>query len=153
MHQLQLISPSLSIFCSLVRSWYLHLFLLSFNIIQWSAGTAKVIIRQVLVFFLLLTITRFGCVAEIRWFVCISESQRSLCITFSWTDSGICIHHLFVWSYFNFLYNSQWITFPTQSCQDLYSFSTNLLDSLIIRLIVWSLSPHYLHFLFSFAFT
>ena len=28
---------------------------------------------------------------------------------------GLCIYHLFVWSNFNFLHNSQWISLPTQS--------------------------------------
>ena len=32
------------------------------------------------------------------------------------TDSGLYIYHLSVWSNFNLLHNSQWITFPTQSC-------------------------------------
>ena len=27
------------------------------------------------------------------------------------TDSGLCIYHLFVWSNFNILYSSKWITF------------------------------------------
>ena len=40
------------------------------------------------------------------------------------------------------------ITLPTQSCLVLYSFSANLLHSLIMWLIVLSLSPHCLHLLF-----
>ena len=35
-----------------------------------------------------------------------------MCISFSRMDSGLSIHHLFVWSNLNFLQNSQWITFP-----------------------------------------
>ena len=58
-------------------------------------------------------------------------------------DSGLCIYHLFIWSNLNFLYNSQWITLPKQSCLALYSFCANLLHSLII---VSSLSPHNLVF-------
>ena len=50
----------------------------------------------------------------IRWFVCISKSQRSFCVSFTRTDSGLCIYHLFVWSNFNFFHDSQWITFPNQ---------------------------------------
>ena len=46
-----------------------------------------------------------------------SKSHRSLCVSFSRTDSGLCIYHLFVWSNLNFLHNSQWITLPAQSCQ------------------------------------
>ena len=85
--------------------------------------------RQVL--FLLLTITRTGCLAKIRWSVCISKSQRGLCVSFSRTSSGLCIYHLFVWLNLNFLHNSQWITFPTQSYLLLHSFCGNLLLSLI----------------------
>ena len=33
-------------------------------------------------FFFSLTITRFGRLAEIIWFVCISKSQRNLCVLF-----------------------------------------------------------------------
>ena len=32
------------------------------------------------------------------------------------TDSGLCIYHLLIWSNFNLLHSSQWITFPIQSC-------------------------------------
>ena len=60
----------------------------------------------------------------------------------------LCIYHLFVWSNFNFLHNSQWITLPTQLCLVLLSFCDNLLHSLIMWLIVSSLSPHKLHLLF-----
>ena len=45
----------------------------------------------------LLTITRSGCLAEIRWSVCILKSQRNLCVSFSWTNSGSSLYHLFVW--------------------------------------------------------
>ena len=39
----------------------------------------------------LLFITRSGHLDEIRWSVCISKHQWSLCISFSRTDSGLCI--------------------------------------------------------------
>ena len=74
------------------------------------------------------------------WSVCISKSLWSSCISFSGTDDGLCIYHLFVWSNLNFLHNSQWIIFPTQSCHVLHSFCANLLHSLIMWLIVSSLS-------------
>ena len=77
-------------------------------------------------------------------FFCISKSQKILCVSFSRTDSGLCIYYL-VWSNFNFLHNFQWITFPTQSCLFLYSFYTSFLQWLIMRLIMSSLSPHNLH--------
>ena len=133
-------------FNSLARSRYIFLFSYSFSFTLWSSGTAKSTILRVLPF--LLIITRSGRLTEIRWSVCTSKSLRSLCVSFSGTDSGLCIYHLFVRSNFNFLHNSQWITFPNQSCLVLYSFCANLLHSLIIWLIVSTLSPYNLHFLF-----
>ena len=91
---------------------------------------------------------RSGLLAGIRWSVCMLKSHRSLCESFSRTGAGLCIYHLFVWSNWNFLHISQWITLPTQSCLALYSFCANLLHSLIMWLIVSSLSPHSLHLLF-----
>ena len=134
-----------SFFNSQARSRYLCLFSHSFNSTLWSAGTAKSTVLQVLFF---LFIIRFGRLAWIWWSVCISKSRRSLCFSFSRTDFGLCIYHLFEWSNFNFLHNSQWITFSSQSCLVLYSFGANLLHSLIMWLIVSSLSPHNLHLLF-----
>ena len=68
-HQFQLVSlsPSCSIdFSSLVRSTYLSLFLFSFFTL-WFIETATSTFRQVLfLFFFLLSITRFGHLAEIR---------------------------------------------------------------------------------------
>ena len=98
-----------SFFTSLARSRYLSLFSPSFNFTLWSARTAKSTIRQVLCF--LLTISRSGCLAEIRWSVCISNSRRIFCISFSRTDSGLYRNLLFAWSNSNFLYSSQWLTF------------------------------------------
>ena len=43
---------------------------------------------------------------NIRWPVCISNSQRIFYFSFSMPDSGLCIYHLFVWSNLNFLHNS-----------------------------------------------
>ena len=47
-------------------------------------------------------------------------AQRIFCISFSKTGSIIYIYHLVVWTNFNLLYNSQWITFPTHSCLHLW---------------------------------
>ena len=135
-----------SFFNSQTRSRHVSLFSYSFNSTLWFARTAKSTI--LLVFSFLLIIIRSGRLTEIRWSVCISKSLRSLCLLFSRIDSGLCIYHLFVWSNFNFLHKSQWITFPTQSCIVLYSFCANLQHSLIIWLIVSSLSLHNLHLLF-----
>ena len=45
----------------------------------------------------LLIIIRSSLLARIRWSVCIWKSHRSLCESFSRTDTGLCIYHLFVW--------------------------------------------------------
>ena len=133
-------------FNSLARSRYLSFFSLSFRFILWSAETAKSTILQIL--FLLLIIMRSGLLAGIRWSACILKSHRSSCESFSRTGAGLCIYRLFVWSNWNFLHISLWITLLTQSYLALYSFYANLLHSLIMRLIVSSLSPHSLHLLF-----
>ena len=136
----------LQFFYSLARSRYLSFFSLSFRFILWSAGTAKSTI--LLILFFLWIIMRSGLLAGIRWSVCMLKSHRSLYESFSWTGARLCIYHLFVWSNWNFLHISQWITLPTQSRLALYSFCANLLHSLIMWLIVSSLSLHRLHLLF-----
>ena len=95
-----------------------------------------------------LIISRSDRLAKISSSVCISKSQKSLCVSFSRTDSGLYIYHLFMWSNFDFLHKSQWMTLPTQSSLVLYSFCANLQHSLILWLFVSSLSPHNLHLLF-----
>ena len=87
-------------------SRYLYLFFLSFSFTVWSAGTSKSTIRQFL--FVLLTITRSGRLAEIRWSVCISKSQGILWVSFSKTDSGLCIYHLFGWPTYYHYYYTPW---------------------------------------------
>ena len=98
-----------------------------------------------LLLLLLLNIIRSDLLADIRWSVCMSKSHRSFCVSFSWTDAGLCIYvyHLVEWSNLNFLHISQWITLPSHSCQVLYSFCANLLHSLMM---VLSPSPHNLLF-------
>ena len=112
-HQLQLVSPFptwfVLFFSSLAMSKYQLIFSLSFIFILWSAKTTKS--------------TMNGLLAEICWSVCISKSQRILCLSFSWTDSGVCIYNMVVWSNFNLLHNSERITFPTQLYLVLYFFS------------------------------
>ena len=102
---------------------------------------------------LMLIIIRSGRLAEIWWSICISKSQRSMCVSFFRIDSGLCSYHSFVWSNFNFLLNWQWITLPTKLCLVLYSFCANLLHLLIMWLIISSLSPHSLHLLFCCVFS
>ena len=87
---------------------------------------------------LLLTIIRTGRLAEVGWSVCLWKSQKSFCVSFSITDSGLYINHLFVWWNFNFLHSFQWSILPYQSCLALYSFRDNFLHSLIMWLIVSS---------------
>ena len=113
---------SLFFFNSLARSSYLYFSSLTFNFTMWSTGTAKPTILQVLsfffffFFFFLLIIIRSGRLAQIKWFLCMSKSHWSFCVSFPCTDSGLYIYHLFVWPNFNYLNNSQWITLPIQSC-------------------------------------
>ena len=93
----------------------------------------------------LLIIMLCPCLTDIGWSVCVSKSQRSLCVSFYWTDSGSCIYHFFEWSNFTFLHNSQWITLPNQSCLVLYS-----VQAYYIRLLCdWSfrLNHHVIYFL------
>ena len=97
-----------------------------------------------------LTITRSG-----RWTIWlklgdpfISQIQRILCISFPRMDSRLCIYYLFVCSNLNFLHDSQWITFSTQSCLVLHYLNINLLHSFIMWQIILSLSPHSLRLLF-----
>ena len=93
-----------------------------------------------------LIIIRSGRLAQISWSVCISKSQKNLCILFSRIDSGLCIYHFFIWSNFNFLHSSLWITLHTKSNLVLYSFWANLQHSLMWW-ILSSLLPHNLHLL------
>ena len=67
-----------------------------FNFTLWSARTAKFTIRQVFFFLLLLVIIRSGRLPVIRWSVCMSKSQRSLCVSSDRTDAyTICSHGQF----------------------------------------------------------
>ena len=58
---------------------------------QWSSRTTRFIMQQIL--FFLLAIIRSGRLAEIRWSIFISNPPRSLCISFSRTDSGFFKSH------------------------------------------------------------
>ena len=92
-----------SFFSSLARSRYLSLYFLLILIFGLLWQQSPLFSR----FFFWLTITRSSHLAEIRWSVCISKSQRNLCISYSRTDSRLCICYLFIWSNLNFLHNSQ----------------------------------------------
>ena len=83
-------------------------FSLSFSFTPWSAGQQNPLFRKfsfflffsfLFFFFFFVIITRSGRLTEIRCSIGISKSQRSLCVSFSKTDSGFCIYHLFVWQF------------------------------------------------------
>ena len=125
------------------RSTYLSFRFLS--IVLWSVEKENSTIRH-LVFYCLLSI---GLVVWRRFdHLFISQNPRVFCLSFSRTDSGLYIYHLFAWSNLTFLHNSQWITFPIQSYLVLHSLCANFLHLLIMGFIVSSLSPHNLHLLF-----
>ena len=133
-------------FYSLGISRYLSLFSLYFSFILWSTAQKS----QQFCNFSVLCWLLSGMVFWPRLddpFVCQSLIEVYVCHILG-SDAGLCMYHLFVWSNFNFLYISQWITLPTQSRLVLYSFRTNLLHSLIMWLMVSSLSPQSLHLLF-----
>ena len=103
MYQQQLVSPSLLcpivFFNSLSRSRYLSFFLLSFIFTLWSARRQSPLFGRLS--FLLLTIFRSVHLADVKWSVSISKPQKTLSVSFPWTDSRLCIYHLFVWSNLN----------------------------------------------------
>ena len=70
-----------------------------YSVVSWDS---KVLQFFKFSFFSLLIIIRSSLLAEIRWSVCISKSQRSLCVSFSRTGAGLSIYHLFVWWNLNF---------------------------------------------------
>ena len=136
-----------SFFMSLVRFKFLSLFLLFFIFIVVCWDSKVHYTTGSPFFFFWLIITWFDLLAGISWFVCISKSLRIMCISLSKMDSGLCIYYLFIWSNFNFLHNSQWISFPFLSYLVLYSFLASLLHSLM-RLIISFLSTYNQHLLF-----
>ena len=116
-----------------------------------STGTAKnklvlffFIFFFFIFFFFLLIIPWSGLLVGIKRSLCIPKYLRILCISFSKTDSRLCIYHLVVWSNFNF----QLIIFPTQSGLIFYYLFTCLLHSLIMWYIISSLSPFNQHSVF-----
>ena len=112
---------------SLARPRYLYPFSLSFSFIMWPTGTAKSIIRQVLIFFCWLSLDRDVWPRLDDLFVAqnLREVLRRI----------LQNRFLFIWANSNFLHNSQWIPLATQSYLVLYSFSPNFLYSLIMWFI------------------
>ena len=91
----------------------------------------------------LLRITRSYRLAEIRWSAGISKSQRSCCVSFSRTDSGLSIY------YFSYGQISISCTIPAQSRLVLYSICAWLMYSLLMPLVVLSLYLSLLLLLFT----
>ena len=56
-------------------------------------------------------------------------------------------------SNYSFLHNSQWTTFPTQSCLVLFAFGACLLYLLIMWLTISFLSPHNVYLLFCWVWS
>ena len=52
-------------------------------------------------FLFLFNKTKSGLLAWIVWSICTSKYKRILCISFSWTDSDLCVYYLLLWSNFN----------------------------------------------------
>ena len=146
MHQLKLVLLSSScsnFFCSLARSGY-YCFFSPFNFNLWFSETAKgPLFGRFPCFFF----SFFFC-----WWSLLQDVWPRLVDSFAHIIllDGFWVVHipLFIWSNLIVLHNSQWITFPTQSCLVLYTCYVNLLYSLIILLIILSQSPHNLHLLF-----
>ena len=108
------------LFNSLARSRYLSFFSLSFHFTVVSRDNK---IHNSASYLFLLIIIKFDHLDEIRWSICITKYQRSLCVSFSSTEAGLWIYHWFEWSNFNFLHNSLWITLPAQLILFLCLFS------------------------------
>ena len=122
-NQLLLLSQLLSAFFScLARSKYLSIFFFHFHSAVGRHSKICKIFFFKIQFKKKLIKTNCGLLVGIGWSVCFSKSQRISWVSFSKTDSGLCIYILLVWSKSNLLYNSQWITFPTQSCLASFSF-------------------------------
>ena len=113
---------------------------------RWD-GKVYYMANFLLFLFIFLIITKSSLLDEIRWSVCISKSQRIMCLILT---NVFLLEHIPFCNIVKFKFLAQFpvISFPSQSCLVLYSFWTSLLYSLIIRLIFSSLSPRNLHFLF-----
>ena len=96
-------------FNSLARSRYLSFLSHFFNFTLWSAGKAKSTNLQVLFFFFVNYYEVWSSGRDLVIRLYLKKSLRNLRVSFSRTDVGFCIYHLFVWSNYNFLRSSQWI--------------------------------------------
>ena len=110
--------------CSQASSKYLSTFSIPLIFTLWCAGMIKSTIRQVLL---------FSVNSHKIWYsnlvhgICCHLKNSIFCASSSKTDSGLCIYNLVVWSNFNFLLISQWVTLSFYT-----PFAAFLLYSLII---------------------
>ena len=78
-------------FTSLAKSSYLFLFSLFSILFYGPMGQQS---PQFCKFSFFVILIRSNRLAEIWWYVYISICQRSLCVSFFWTDSGLSLYHL-----------------------------------------------------------
>ena len=83
-----------------------------------------------------------GRLPYISWSVCIVKFHSIFHLSFSITASDLCSYHFSFTSIPCFLYISQWIFIPNQSCHLLYSSWANSLHSLNIFYTLFSFSTH-----------
>ena len=115
-HQLQSVSPSPSystvflVFCqdSSICSSFRSLLFLVFGSPEWKHPVDGEF------FFFLLINTWSGLLVGIKWSVCTSKFDI-IFVSFSWTDSGLCVCHLVIWLKIQSLSNSKRMTFATMS--------------------------------------
>ena len=133
-----------SILNSLERSQYFSQNSLFLIFSLWFAGMVKFSVFFFFWFIFLLISPRSGFSSG---FACLLASKISEEFYVSHSIRQILVCACTIWLYGQisvFLHDSQWITFPTQACVDIYSLCTLLLHWLIVSF----LSPHYLRFLF-----
>ena len=145
--QLQLVSlsPSCTIvfFSSLTRSWHLSTFRFILILLCGLPERQSLLLGRFT--FLLLTITKSGRLAEIRWSVC---CLKHLIIFASHSLGQILDYAYTTCSYGQiFIYCTSPCRSPSWSSR-IHSFSANLLYSLIMWLFVLFLPLHNLHLLF-----
>ena len=125
MHQLQLVSPLLPCSVVFLVLWQGLSIYLSFRFLLFSScDLPRWQSPQYGRFsFFLLTISRSSCLGKIRWSVCISKSPRSLYVSFSRTDSRLCIYHLFIsWCFLTGVWWQQ-VSSGLQDSSQYYSWS------------------------------
>ena len=87
-----------SIFSSLARAIYIYIYIYissHFLLLCGLLGQQSPLFGWFSFFFLFFFVN-YHWVWSFGWSVCISKFQRRLCVLFSWTDSELCISHLFV---------------------------------------------------------